>query len=43
MTLKKIFNLYKHYKSNYDFQLKKISYSDLEEKANHRGELFSDD
>lgn len=43
MTLKKILNLYEHYKNNYDFQLKKVSYRELEEKTNHRGELFPDD
>jgi hypothetical protein len=43
MTLKKILDLYEHYKNNYDFQLKKVSYRELEEKANHRGELFPDD
>lgn len=43
MTLKKILNLYKHYKNHYDFTLAKISYQELEERANHRGELFSDD
>jgi len=43
MTLKKIMSLYKHYKNNYDFQLARVSYSELEEKINHQGELFSDD
>lgn len=42
MTLKKFLKLYKHYKNNYDFQLAHISYSELEEKINHRGELFDD-
>lgn len=43
MTLRKMLNLYKHYKNNYDFQLKKVSYSELEEKINHQGELFADE
>ena len=43
MTLKKILSLYEHYKNNYDFQLKKVTYKELEEKISHRGELFPDD
>lgn len=42
MTLKKIMELYEHYKNYYDFTLSKMSYQEIEEKANHRGELFSD-
>lgn len=42
MTLKKIMKLYEHYKNYYDFTLSRMSYQELEEKANHRGELFSD-
>lgn len=42
MTLKKFNKLYEHYKMNYDFRLSKMSYQELEEKANHRGEMFSD-
>lgn len=42
MTLRKILKLYEHYKNNYDFQLKQIAYSELEERNNHRGELFDD-
>ena len=43
MTLKKLLSLYKHYKNNYDFKLKQITYTELEEKINHQGELFSDE
>lgn len=43
MTLKKLLKLYEHYKSNYDFTLSRISYQELEERVNHRGELFSSD
>lgn len=42
MTLKKILTLYDHYKNNYDFKLSQITYKELEERANHRGELFPD-
>lgn len=43
MTLSKLLKLYKHYKNNYDFELTHISYSELQEKINHKGELFPDD
>ena len=43
MTLKKLLSLSKHYKNNYDFKLKKITYTELEEKINHQGEMFSDE
>lgn len=42
MTLRKILKLYKHYKNDYDFRLKQLSYSEIEEKINHRGEMFDD-
>lgn len=42
MTLRKFTKLYKHYKMNYDFRLSKMSYQELDEKINHRGEMFSD-
>ncbi len=42
MTLRKFYKLYAHYKNHYDFTLCKMSYQELEEKANHRGEMFSD-
>ena len=34
MTLKKLLSLYKHYKNNYDFKLKQITYTELEEEVN---------
>jgi len=43
MTLKKFLKLYEHYKNYYDFTLSKQTYSEIEERANHKGELFSDD
>lgn len=43
MTLVKFFRLYKQYKSNYDFKLKKMTYAELEEKIDHQGEMFSDE
>ena len=43
MTLSKFLKLYKHYKNDYDFKLKRITYAELEEKINHQGELFSDE
>lgn len=42
MTLRKLLKLYKHYRNNYDFSLKGITYYELEEKINHQGELFDD-
>lgn len=42
MTLKKFMQLYEHYKNYYDFTLSKMTYQELEEKANHRGEMFLD-
>lgn len=42
MTLSKLLNLYRHYKLNYDFQLSKTTYSELEEKEAHKGEWLSD-
>lgn len=43
MTLRKLLNLYEYYKNNYDFTLSKMSYQELDERINHRGELFTDD
>ncbi len=43
MTYSKLVKLYGHYKNNYDFELKNISYEKLEEIINHRGEMFCDD
>ena len=35
--------LYKHYKNDYDFKLKHITYEEIEERINHQGEMFSDE
>ena len=43
MTLSKFLKLYKHYKNDYDFKLKQITYEEIEEKMNHQGEMFSDE
>lgn len=42
MTLSKLLKMYKHYKNNYDFQLTRKSYHELEELANHDGEFLPD-
>ena len=43
MTFSKLIKLYKHYKNNYDFKLKNVTYFELEERINHQGELFPND
>lgn len=42
MTITKLLKLYKHYKTDYDFRLKKITYAQLEEEAAHDGEFIPD-
>lgn len=42
MTLRKLLSLYKHYKNNYDFQLKKVTYAQLDEAIAHEGEWLPD-
>lgn len=42
MTLRRFTKLYEYYKNRYDFTLSKMTYRELEEKTNHRGEMFSD-
>ena len=42
MTLRKLLRLYKHYKNNYDFRLKKVSYQELDEYVAHDGEFLPD-
>ena len=32
-----------HYKNDYDFKLKHITYEEIEERINHQGEMFSDE
>lgn len=42
MTLRKLLKLYKHYKNDYDFRLKKVSYKELDEYVAHDGEFLPD-
>ena len=42
MTLAQLLKQYKHYKNNYDFQLSKKSYRELEDEINHEGEFIRD-
>jgi len=42
MTLAQLLKQYKHYKNNYDFQLSKKSYRELEDEINHDGEFIQD-
>ena len=43
MTLSKFLKLYRHYKNNYDFKLRKITYAEIDEKIEHQGEMFCDE
>lgn len=43
MTLSKFLKLYMHYKNNYDFKLRKITYAEIDKKIEHQGEMFSDE
>lgn len=42
MTLKKFYRQFRYYRNNYDFQLSGRTYRELEELANHEGELLPD-
>jgi len=42
MTFKKFSKLYDHYKNNYDFQLKEVTYRDLSEKIQENEEWIPD-
>ena len=42
MTIKKLLNLYKHYKNNYDFQKSGRTYRELEDMVDHDGEFIRD-
>ena len=42
MTLRRLIKLYGHYKNNYDFQLSKRTYHELEEELDHDGEFIRD-
>ncbi len=39
-TLGRLMELYSFYKSNYDFQLSRVKYSELEIVSAHKGEWF---
>lgn len=43
MSLSKLLKLYNHYKINYDFQLSKMSYKEVEKEQQHDGEFIRDD
>ena len=40
MTFKRLMQMYKHYKNNYDFKLSGKTYHELEEYIDHRGEFL---
>ena len=42
MTMKKLLKLYRHYKNDYDFRLRKMTFKELEDYANHDGEFLRD-
>jgi len=42
MTFSKLMKLYKHYKNNYDFILKRVTYNDLEEAVARSEEWIPD-
>jgi len=42
MTYRKLMMLYRHFKNDYDFRLKHVSYSELEDMADHDGEFIRD-
>lgn len=42
MTSKRLMQMYKHYKSNYDFKLSGRTYQELEDYIDHQGEFLPD-
>ena len=42
MTMKKLLKLYKHYKNNYDFKIRGITYAELDDFIDHQGEFLPD-
>ncbi len=42
MTFSKLMKLYKHYKNDYDFKLKRVSYFELEQKVMESEEWIPD-
>lgn len=42
MTFKRLMQMYKHYKTHYDFKIKGITYAKLDEYVAHDGEFLPD-
>lgn len=42
MTLRRLTEMYEHYKNHYDFTLSRKTYSDIEYELEHEGEFFPD-
>ena len=42
MTFAKLMKLYRHYKNEYDFKLKRVSYSELEQRVMESEEWIPD-
>lgn len=42
MTFKRLMQMYKHYKNNYDFNLSRTSYRELDEYVSTQGEFLPD-
>lgn len=42
MTFSKLMKLYKHYKNDYDFKLKRVSYFELEQRVMESEEWIPD-
>lgn len=42
MTFKRLMQMYGHYKTNYDFKIKGITYAQLDEYVEHQGEFLPD-
>ena len=42
MTFKRLMQMYKHYKNNYDFKVSGRTYAEVEDYINHKGEFLPD-
>ena len=42
MTFKRLMQMYKHYKHDYDFKLSRTTYRELDEYVEHQGEFLPD-
>lgn len=42
MTFKRLMQMYKHYKHDYDFKLSRTTYQELDEYIEHQGEFLPD-